>query len=153
MMQAAHHGKFDNRPVLKWFNGPGQGGVVIERPVGAMFVIVTKETSQNPAEMGFVEDDHVIQTFSTKRTNQSLDKRIQLGQALLRLTQRSRSQIPRLGRCYPSFQDLDLMPQGQVLEHKLLTVFEDFAHCPDDGEDDVKHSLYHPELGLHRRSK
>ena len=80
-MKAFHHGKFYHFSIFRWFDGAGKGAVVLERPMKTVFVVVIEEPLQNLVQMGFVENDHMIQALPTNRPDQSFDDRILPGRS------------------------------------------------------------------------
>jgi hypothetical protein len=57
-------------------NGPEVGCVFVEREVRARLVVVREVRGQGAAQVPFAEDENVIQTLASDRTDEALGKRI-----------------------------------------------------------------------------
>src|SRR5262245_47377702 len=57
-------------------NRPMEWGILVQRAMNARFIIVRGIPAQDPAQVRLPEYDHVIETFPSDRTDQSLDVRV-----------------------------------------------------------------------------
>jgi len=64
VVQSADLRDRDHRPAVGCFDLAGPGGIAVQRQMTASFVIVLKVRGQDVLEMGFTQDDHLIQTFT-----------------------------------------------------------------------------------------
>ena len=76
MMQAADFGNRDDRAELRPLDWPAVGRVLVEREVSARPVIVREVARQGTAQVPFAEDEDVIQTLASDRSDEPLGERI-----------------------------------------------------------------------------
>jgi hypothetical protein len=89
----------DHSPRPRKFYFSRERGVRRQRAMGPHVMIVVQEAGQEPSQVRLVQDDHMIQTFPTEGTDQSLHIRV----------------LPRRTRCNQDFLDahvLELLPDG-----------------------------------------
>src|SRR5262249_47245550 len=54
-------------------NRPVEWGILVQRAMNARFIIIPSIPTQNPAQVRLPKYDHVVETFPSDRTDQSLD--------------------------------------------------------------------------------
>src|SRR5262245_26762416 len=64
VMQSADFGDFDHLSQIRRLLGPWFGRVLRERYMGSGPMIILTVTFQNPAEMIFIEHDHMVEALS-----------------------------------------------------------------------------------------
>jgi hypothetical protein len=62
MVQTTDFGNLQDPARRREFDGPGVGGILVEREVRASLVVVREVASQGAAEVSLAEDDNVVQT-------------------------------------------------------------------------------------------
>ena len=72
MMQATDFGDRDNRAALRRLDSPTVGGVLVEREMCAGLMVVREVADQDAAQVPFTEDENVIQTLPSDRTDEAL---------------------------------------------------------------------------------
>ncbi len=76
MVQTTDLREFHDVAATGRFHGPGIRRVLPESKVRPGSVVVAKVTEQNPPQMVFVENDHMVEAFTPDRTNDAFDIRI-----------------------------------------------------------------------------
>jgi hypothetical protein len=76
VMKATHRGQGDDVTLVGWFNRTRFRRILVERPVGAMLMIINKVVHEPPSQVLLVEHDHVVQTFAADGADQPLDEGI-----------------------------------------------------------------------------
>ena len=69
MMQTADSRDGDDLSDSAWHDRARVGAILVERKMRPRAVIVSNVSGEHAAQMALVEDDHVIQTLATDRTD------------------------------------------------------------------------------------
>src|SRR5262245_62571747 len=75
-MQSADFGDFDHRSQIRRLLGSRLGRVLRERYMGSGSMIILAVAFQNPAEMIFIDHDHMVEALSPEASNHPLNERI-----------------------------------------------------------------------------
>ena len=75
-MKSAEHGNRNDLAIFRRINSTRERCVASERQVRSRFVIIGEVVRQNPFEMPVIEHNHVIETVSTNRSDESFGVRI-----------------------------------------------------------------------------
>ena len=73
MVQSTDLGNFHDPAYLRWLNGPTDRDIFVLRQVSSRLLVVVEVRFQDAPQAGLIQDDHVIQAFSTNRADQSLN--------------------------------------------------------------------------------
>jgi hypothetical protein len=74
--ESTDQGQFDDVAAVGWLDGAWFRAILFQRPVRAMPVIIAQVFSEYPAQVSFVEDDDVVQTFPAHGADQPFDRRV-----------------------------------------------------------------------------
>ena len=72
MVKAADFGDLNHRSPVRWLDRPGLGCVPVQRQVRPRSVIVVDVAARNPPQVGFAENDDVIEALPTQGGDYSL---------------------------------------------------------------------------------
>jgi hypothetical protein len=72
VMQTTDFGDWDNRAALRRLDWATVGGVLVEREMCASLMVVREVADQDAAQVPFTEDENVIQTLPSDRTDEAL---------------------------------------------------------------------------------
>ena len=75
-MQSANHRLCADRSELRWLNRSRLRAVLLQSKMGAALVVVAEILLEHPPEMLLVENDRMVETFPSDRSDQSLNVRI-----------------------------------------------------------------------------
>ena len=75
MMQATNLRNLHNPTNLRRLHGAGEGSILAQRQVSARLLVIFQVPAQNPSQVLFSQDDHVVQAFPPDGADQSLGKR------------------------------------------------------------------------------
>ena len=73
MVQAADLGEGDNVAGRGWLYGSGLGAILVQREMCAASVVILKICRQHTAEVLLIEDDDVIEAFTTDQADDAFD--------------------------------------------------------------------------------
>ncbi len=76
MVQAADLRDASHRPAIRWFDGSWKRRIALERQVRSAVVIVVEVSGEDALQVGFVEDDDVVEAFAAERADEPLDVRV-----------------------------------------------------------------------------
>src|ERR1039457_7257071 len=79
--ETTDHGQGDNVALLGWFNRTRLRTILVQRPVGAMVMIIAEVVREPPSQVVLVEHDHMVQTFAANGADQAFDERVVQGSA------------------------------------------------------------------------
>ena len=71
-MQTTDFGDRDDRAALRRLDWAAVGGVLVEREMCASVMVVREVADQDAAQVPFTEDENVIQTLPSDRTDEAL---------------------------------------------------------------------------------
>jgi hypothetical protein len=81
MMESTEHGQGDYVALFGCFNCARFRSILVQRPVGAVLVMIAQVIRESPPQVLVVEHDHMVQTFAAEGADQSLDAGILPGRA------------------------------------------------------------------------
>src|SRR6516162_9566455 len=89
VMQAADAGHSHDlgAPPRPWFDHPESRRLLLQGIMKAIVVVILEVISKQPAEMGFVQDDHVVQKFPLTTSHPTLRHTVLPGTAISRSDQ------------------------------------------------------------------
>src|SRR6516162_10260993 len=91
VMQAADAGHSHDlgAPPRPWFDHPESRRLLLQGIMNAIVVVILEVISKQPTEMGFVQDDHVVQKFPPTTSHPTLRHAVLPGTAISRSDQLS----------------------------------------------------------------
>jgi hypothetical protein len=85
VVQAADFWKLHDLARRGELDGPELGCILVEREVCARLMVIGEVAGQDAAQVSLAEDENVIQTFASDRTDQALRVRVLPGCRLQRV--------------------------------------------------------------------
>ena len=76
MMQPTDFRNRNHSTLIGWLDFSWFGRVAIQGEMRARFVVVLEVGGENPNQVSLVDDDHVIETLTSDRTDQTFHERI-----------------------------------------------------------------------------
>jgi hypothetical protein len=76
MVPTTHQRHLDHRAILRRLNGPWNGTITGEGPARPYFLVIFEIGLERLVELGLIDDDNLVQTFSSDRADESLDVRL-----------------------------------------------------------------------------
>ena len=70
-MQSADSRKCDDFTCARWFDGPRDGGIAVERHVGPILVVIGHLLADQSEQMPLAKHDDVIQQLAAQRPHPS----------------------------------------------------------------------------------
>src|SRR5262245_7964832 len=102
MVQPAHFRELDDATFRRVLDPSWPRGVFVQRQVRSRSVIVREISIEHPQQVSFTEDDDVVKTFATHRSDQAFDVRI------LPRTRRTRDDLRDAHACDAALADLTI---------------------------------------------
>src|SRR5262245_54920681 len=75
-MQAANLRNRSDLATVRRLDETRVGRSPIQRPMGSGIMVISHVAAQHPSQMGFAENDHVVQTLAANASDQAFSERI-----------------------------------------------------------------------------